>query len=767
MLLATLASFVFALGFGFLKADKAQKWSKVFTLLPVGLFTYFLQQGFIIFQGTSLAFEWLWIPSLGVNLSFYLDGLALLFLLLITGIGALVFMYAAKYMEDDPKTGRFFAYLTFFMGAMVGVVSTDNILLLFIFWELTSISSFLLIGYKNGDSESRQSAIVALAVTGLGGLFLLGFAIYAGHLFGTYSIQHILSGAHQLSASNWGILMFLLFAAAFTKSAQFPFHFWLPGAMKAPTPVSTYLHSATMVKAGIFLLLRFNPLFEHQSAWGTVLLSFGGFTMLYAALQTLFRVDMKSVLAYSTISALGVIVFLIGLGGKYAMGAAIVFILAHALYKATLFMVTGIVDHETGTRDVRLLSGLRKVMPVVMIIAVAAALSNAGMPLFMGFLAKDMIYEATLHHAQSAWLLTALAIGTNALLIYAGFIVGWKPFAGQLPESFAKVHRPSFWLWLPPAITATLGLAIGVVPAIIKTNIYTFSVRSVTAFELAPLKLWHGFNLVLVLSLSTLFLGVLLYLVRKPNNINLSRIIALEKFAPKAGFQWFYHFFQNVSLLVTKTLQNGYLRNYVLIIILALIAAMSYHVFMRPGEYLDNIVFTKVSINEIVLVIILVGSTLFTVFSKSRLAAIAGLGVLGYAVCFVFVFYSAPDLALTQFSIDTLTVILFVLVLYNLPPYLKLSNARIRYRDMGVAGVFGTLITLVALEAIAEVGQRSSHVAKYYNENAYILAKGKNIVNVILVDFRGADTLIETVVLAISAIGVFGLLKLRMTEKNQ
>lgn len=767
MLLATLASFVFALGFGFLEADKAQKWSKVFTLLPVGLFTYFLQQGFIIFQGTSLAFEWLWIPSLGVNLSFYLDGLALLFLLLITGIGALVFMYAAKYMEDDPKTGRFFAYLTFFMGAMVGVVSTDNILLLFIFWELTSISSFLLIGYKNGDSESRQSAIVALAVTGLGGLFLLGFAIYAGHLFGTYSIQHILSGAHQLSASNWGILMFLLFAAAFTKSAQFPFHFWLPGAMKAPTPVSTYLHSATMVKAGIFLLLRFNPLFEHQSAWGTVLLSFGGFTMLYAALQTLFRVDMKSVLAYSTISALGVIVFLIGLGGKYAMGAAIVFILAHALYKATLFMVTGIVDHETGTRDVRLLSGLRKVMPVVMIIAVAAALSNAGMPLFMGFLAKDMIYEATLHHAQSAWLLTALAIGTNALLIYAGFIVGWKPFAGQLPESFAKVHRPSFWLWLPPAITATLGLAIGVVPAIIKTNIYTFSVRSVTAFELAPLKLWHGFNLVLVLSLSTLFLGVLLYLVRKPNNINLSRIIALEKFAPKAGFQWFYHFFQNVSLLVTKTLQNGYLRNYVLIIILALIAAMSYHVFMRPGEYLDNIVFTKVSINEIVLVIILVGSTLFTVFSKSRLAAIAGLGVLGYAVCFVFVFYSAPDLALTQFSIDTLTVILFVLVLYNLPPYLKLSNARIRYRDMGVAGVFGTLITLVALEAIAEVGQRSSHVAKYYNENAYILAKGKNIVNVILVDFRGADTLIETVVLAISAIGVFGLLKLRMTEKNQ
>jgi multicomponent Na+:H+ antiporter subunit A len=637
---------------------------------------------------------------------------------------------------------------------------------LFIFWELTSISSFLLIGYKNSEAESRQSAIVALAVTGLGGLFLLAFAIYAGHLFGTYSIQEILSGAHQLSAVNWGILMFLLFAAAFTKSAQFPFHFWLPGAMKAPTPVSTYLHSATMVKAGIFLLLRFNPLFETQSAWGIFLLSVGGFTMFYAAFQTLFRVDMKSILAYSTISALGVIVFLIGLGGKYAMSAAIVFILAHALYKATLFMVTGIVDHETGTRDVTRLSGLRKVMPVVMVVAVAAALSNAGIPLFMGFLAKDMIYEATLHHGQGPWLLSALAVGTNVFIVYAGFVVGWKPFAGNLPDTFSKVHAPNIWLWLPPAVTATLGLIIGVLPALIKSNIYASAVGSITSFEMAPLKLWHGLNLVLVLSLTTLFLGVLLYVIRKPNYVALNRIIALENYSPKAGFQWFYGFFQQVSLWVTKTLQNGYLRNYVLIIILALITAMSYHVFKRPGEYLENIVFTKVSINEIVLVIILVGSTLFTVFSKSRLAAIAGLGVLGYAICFVFVFYSAPDLALTQFSIDTLTVILFVLVLYNLPPYLKLSNNRIRYRDMGVAGVFGTLITLVALEAIAEVGHRSSHVADYYNENAYLLAKGKNIVNVILVDFRGADTLIETVVLAISAIGVFGLIKLRMVEKK-
>jgi multicomponent Na+:H+ antiporter subunit A len=761
MLIAVLSSFVMSLVFGLISTKKGTSWTALYAVFPLALFLFFLNQ-FIALDVTGARwFQFDWVPSLGVDFSFYLDGLSLLFLLLITGIGTLVFAYTSQYLHGDKKLSRFFAYLTLFMGAMIGLVSSDNLITLFVFWELTSISSFLLIGYKNTDPESRKSALIALAVTGLGGLFLLAFAVFAGVLFGSYSIQEILSGSGNFGFWPSTILMLLLFVTAFTKSAQFPFHFWLPGAMKAPTPVSTYLHSATMVKAGLYLLLRFNPMFDGMELWHTVLLTFGGVTMLYAAFQTLFNVDMKSILAYSTISALGVIVFLIGIGGKYALGAAIVFIMAHALYKATLFMLTGIVDHQTHSRNIVELGGLRKIMPLVMLIGLFAALSNAGVPLFMGFLAKDMIYEGTLHHPNLAVLLTGLAIVTNVLLIYAGFAVGLKPFVGVLPNEFEKTEKPNFALWWPPALTAFLGLLLGLLPFLAR-ELFELASLSVGAKEVVALKIWHGFNLVLLLSLLTLLLGILLFVFWKPSTAKLSFIEGFYRVSPKNLFQKLFEKSAALALFWTRLAQNGFLRNYVLVVVLALIIAMSVHVFRRPGDYIENIIFTSLSVNEIVLAIILVGSALFTLFSKSRLAAIAGLGVLGYAVCFVFVFYSAPDLALTQFSIDTLTVILFVLVLYNLPPYLKLSNSVLRWRDIGVASVFGVLITLITLEAVAETSQRSSNLANYFNENAYTLAKGKNIVNVILVDFRGADTLIETAVLAIAAIGVFGLIKLRI-----
>lgn len=761
MLPAVFSSFFVSLIFGWIPAKWRTGGASLYFLFPLVLFGYFAYQLLVLGSANGVSFHYDWVPSLGVDFSFYLDGLSLLFLLLITGIGTLVFAYTAKYMHGDPKLNRFYAYLTLFMGAMIGLVSSDNLITLFVFWELTSISSFLLIGFNNKDPKSRRAALIALAVTGLGGLFLLAFAVYTGVLFDSYSIQEVLALSGVLGFWPMTFLMLLLFVASFTKSAQFPFHFWLPGAMTAPTPVSTYLHSATMVKAGIYLLLRFNPMFQGTELWHGMLLAFGGVTMLYAAFQTLFHTDMKSILAYSTISALGIVVFLMGIGGKYALGAAIVFILAHALYKATLFMVTGIVDHQTHSRNILNLSGLRKIMPVVMLIGLLAALSNAGAPLLMGFLAKDMIYEGTLHaHAWSVGL-TALAVLTNVFLIYAGFAVGLKPFFGSLPLSLEKAHKPQFALWWPPAVTAVLGLLFGLLPFLVKP-LFEFACVAVGAKETVSLKIWHGFNLVLVLSLVTLLLGVVLFKLWKPSESKLMYFQRFYRFSPIELFGKLFNHFQNAALRWTRLAQNGFLRNYVLVIILALIIAMSVHVFRRPGDYFHNIIFTPLSINEIVLAIILVGSTVFTLFSRSRLAAIAGLGVLGYAVCFVFVFYSAPDLALTQFSIDTLTVILFVLVLYNLPPYLKLSNPWLRWRDIGVASLFGVLVTLVTLEAIAETSKRSSNLADYFNENAYTLAKGKNIVNVILVDFRGADTLIETAVLAIAAIGVFGLIKLRM-----
>lgn len=750
-----------AIVFGCFPSKTKVRWTSFFLVFPLALFVFFAFQLSEIFNTGAASFVFDWVPSLGVDFSFYLDGLSLMFLLLITGIGTLVYAYTAKYMQGDPKINRFYAYLTLFMGAMIGLVSSDNLITLFVFWELTSISSFLLIGYKNSDAVARKSALIALSVTGIGGLFLLAFAVFAGVHFGSYSIQDILMESSSLGYWPTIMLMLLLFIAAFTKSAQFPFHFWLPGAMKAPTPVSTYLHSATMVKAGIYLLLRFNPMFDDLELWHTVLLVFGGFTMLYAAFQTLFHVDMKSILAYSTISALGIIVFLIGIGGKYALGAAVVFILAHALYKATLFMLTGIVDHQTHTRNILMLGGLGKIMPAVMTIGVLAALSNAGVPLFMGFLAKDMVYESTLHHPNWAVVLTGLAILTNVFLIYAGFAVGLRPFIGKKPDEFEGVQKPAFSLWWPAALTAILGLVLGVLPFLAK-DLFEAASLSIGATEVVPLKIWHGFNLVLLLSLGTLALGIVLFKLWKPTEAKVALFEGLNRISPKGIFQQSFDLFAKGAYKWTRLAQNGFLRNYVLVVVLALIIAMSVHVFRRPGDYLDNIIFTSLSINEVVLSIMLIGSTLFTLFSKSRLAAIAGLGVLGYAVCFVFVFYSAPDLALTQFSIDTLTVILFVLVLYNLPPYLRLSNPKLRMRDMAVASLFGVLVTLVTLEAIAETAQRKSNLAAYFNENAYTLAKGKNIVNVILVDFRGADTLIEIAVLAIAAIGVFGLIKLRI-----
>lgn len=765
MIFASLISFFVAMILGFFQWELKRKWTAFYVLLPLGLFAFFASYLPEVLQGEQVLQSFSWVPSFGVHLSFLVDGLSLLFLLLITGIGALVFAYTNIYMRGDPKITRFYAYLTLFMGAMIGLVSSDNLITLFIFWELTSISSFFLIGYKNNDKESRRAAIISIAVTGFGGLFLLAFSIYSGVIYGSYSIQEMLTSTSVLEGWQPLILMGLVLVAAFTKSAQFPFHFWLPGAMKAPTPVSTYLHSATMVKAGIYLLLRFNPLFSQYSDWHTILLIFGGFTMLYAAVQTLFQSDMKSILAYSTISALGIIVFLIGIGGSFALSAAIAFIFAHAMYKATLFMITGIVDHQTGTRDITKLGGLGKIMPSIRYIALAAALSNAGVPFFMGFLAKDMIYEGTLNHQSLAVVFTILAITTNVLLIYAGFAVGLKPFVGNLPDDLKQTTRLKSSVWWPPAITAFLGLVFGAVPFLFAGLLANASL-SVGAEAIVPLKIWHGFNLVFLLSLCTLALGLILYFVWKMNSTKSIFVERFYRFAPKSIASALFTKFMILASRWTKLAQNGFLRNYVLVIVIALTIALSAHVFRRPSLYLSNIIFTPLSFNELTLSIMLVGSTLFAVFSKSRLAAIAGLAVLGYAVCFVFVLYSAPDLALTQFSIDTLTVILFVLILYNLPPYLRLSNNRVRYRDIGVASVFGVLITLVTLEAIVESAQRNAHLASYFNENAKTLAKGKNIVNVILVDFRGADTLIETVVLAISAIGVFGLVKLRMKEKE-
>lgn len=737
-------------------------------LLPISLFAYFVSFIPVIQDGRHVHFHHPWVPSLGINFDFHLDGLSLLFSLLITGIGSLVFLYAAPYLKGHRYLDRFYAYLSLFMAAMLGVVLADNVLLLFIFWELTSISSFFLIGFNNDNAASRKSSLIALGVTGGGGFMLMAGLILMGHLSGSYSIQEMLGSNEYLkNHALYGLILILVFAGAFTKSAQFPFHFWLPGAMKAPTPVSAYLHSATMVKAGIYLLARLHPVLGGTDYWMYPLVVIGGITMLYSAFHSIFRTDLKSILAYSTIAALGMLVFLIGIGTPESLLAASVFILVHALYKASLFLTAGVIDHETGTRDVTQLSGLRKVLMPLSVAGILAALSSAGLPLTFGFIGKDLIYEATLHTAGFlTMVLTALALLTNALLLCAGFLAGIKPFMGRLPDHFAKVHLPHGLMWGAPLLLAVLGIILGCAPSLADSALLNPAAHAMYQSVIdSPLKIWHGFNLVLLLSGITLVLGTLLYFVRKPSAASLASIERYNNLSPKHLVGSLARYARKISIKYTRTLHNGYLRVYLLRIIIFAILLLAFRLFTGGPVKLTFDQLSPISIYEVVVVVILIAAIYITVTAASRLTAVVATSVIGYCICLLFVFYSAPDLAMTQFTIDTLTVVLFVLVLFRLPPFLNFGNRGVRIRDGMVASAFGLVIALVAIQVLNQPVDGA--VSKFYGDNAYLLAKGKNVVNVILVDFRGIDTMFEIVVLSIAAVGVVSLLKLRLKASEK
>lgn len=744
------------------------KWGFILAFLPVLLFLYFAQYVVPIGQGSYFVQSTSWVPSLGINLDFKLDGLSLLFALLITGIGACIFFYANAYLKGHRYIDRFFGYLCLFMSAMLGLVLSDNMLLLFIFWELTSISSFFLIGFNNDNNESRKSALTALSITGLGGFFLLAGFILLGNIAGTYHITALLDKVSLIQQHPLFPLVFGLVAlGAITKSAQFPFHFWLPGAMKAPTPVSAYLHSATMVKAGIYLLARFSPILGGNPIWMYSLMAIGGFTMLYTAFHSLFRTDLKGVLAYSTISALGILVFLLGLGTKEAIIAACVFILVHALYKAALFLITGIIDHETSTRDLTVLRGLRKVLMPVAIAGFLAALSSAGIPLTFGFIGKDLIYEATLHAAPDLFLyLTVAAVATNILLVSAGFMAGIRPFMGKLPEQFSKIHLPYKAMWIPPLLLAIVGVIFGCIPGLIGKWIAGPTAVSILAkTEVFQLKIWHGFNLILLLSAITIAAGTLLYFANKPSNNKLAWIAKFNKISPEYMINLCAQEIALFSAFFTNKMHNGYLRSYLLKIILFAEVLIAYQLYLGGPLHIKWETLSPVSFYEVTTVCILIGAIVLTIRTTSRLTAVVATSVVGYAICLIFVFYSAPDLAMTQFTIDTLTVVLFVLVLFKLPPFLNLANRRTVIRDAIVAVIFGVLLSMVALRVLHE--PTTTNISDFYGDYAYVLAKGKNVVNVLLVDFRGFDTMFEIVVLSIAALGVYSLLKLRLKPSDK
>ncbi len=746
-----------------------EKWdkhiNKFFFILPLSLWIYFTSQ---YLSGISISETSTYSNSvLPFDLAWNFDALAFLFISLIAGIGTLIFWYAGGYMKPGKDSRRLFAFLGMFMASMYGVILSDHVMSLFLFWELTSISSFFLIGFNFEQKASRDSALTALAVTGGGGLIMLVGLIALGEVSGTYYISEMISQADVIKNSDSYLLIFItIFLGAITKSAQFPFHFWLPGAMKAPTPVSAYLHSATMVKAGVYLLARISPVLSGTEVWSYSLMAFGGVTMIYAAFVSISKTDLKGILAFSTVSALGIMVFLIGMDTTEAFTALAIFILIHALYKAALFLITGLIDHETGIRDIGQLSGLRQVLMPVALAGLLAALSSGGVPPFMGFVGKDLIYEAGLNHQIFSHSIMVLLVLTNILLFASGFLAGWKPFSGVLPERFSKIHLPYPSLWIPPLILAILSLCGGLFPGIVQK----LFVANITAYLsqapfTSPLKLWHGFNFVLLLSGVTIVAGSIVYFLA----IKINTAYAFEKWVDKPGPKFFLEkkaeIFNEGAKLITNLLQSGNLNRYIRIIILATIFLVTDRILQTSGFELHLGKLLNLTIYEVIIAILLIASVLLAVFSRSRTVAVAYMGVAGLAICLIFVFYSAPDLAMTQFTIDTLTVILFVLVLFKLPKFIPFKWGWKHVIDGALSIAFGAMIFVLALTVMGY--EASKDISQYYAENSYIMAKGKNIVNVILVDYRGADTMIEIVVLTIAAIGVFSLLKLYIHDKKQ
>jgi multicomponent Na+:H+ antiporter subunit A len=767
MLLVVLSGFLVALLLLFVGKQLKENLSMVLTLLPLSLCVYFISLLPRISAGERLVDNYSWIPSMGINLDFTLDGLSMVFCLLITGIGTLIFWYASSYLKGHHYLDRFYGYLCMFMGAMLGLVLSDNVLSLFVFWELTSITSFFLIGFNNDSEASRKSSLLALSITGGGGFLLMAGFILMGSIVGTYSIVEMLQQSSTFEAhALYPLLLFLVCSGAFTKSAQFPFHFWLPGAMKAPTPVSAYLHSATMVKAGVYLLARLSPVLGNHLYWHTTLMIAGGITMLYAAFHSIIRTDLKGILAYSTIAALGMLVFLIGIGTQEAFTAAAVFILVHALYKAALFLVTGVIDHETGTRDVTRLSGLGKVMLPLAVAGFLAALSGGGIPLTFGFIGKDLIYEATLGAGMPAVTVTGAALFTNILLLYAGFVAGIKPFTGRLPEVYKDVHLPPAAMWFPPLLLSLGSLFLGLFPGVLDASVAGPVVLAISgAAENIHLKIWHGFNFTLLLSAITLMAGIGLYFALKPSYKWQQLAGKLDVIAPEQIIAGAARGVERFSYWYTQIMHNGYLRLYVLTIVVFLTGLLAFRFFNSINFHIDSSYLSDITVYEATVSGVMLLAIVRTVYTSSRLTAVASMGVVGYCLCLLFVFYSAPDLAMTQFTIDTLTVVLFVLVLFKLPPFINSKNRAIKIRDGIVALAFGVIISLIALEVLDEpVNKEISH---FYAENSYIKAKGKNVVNVILVDFRGIDTMVEISVLTIAAIGVYSLLKLKIDSAER
>nr|WP_298250744.1 monovalent cation/H+ antiporter subunit A [uncultured Halomonas sp.] len=699
-----------------------------------------------------------WLPSLGLELGFRLDGLSVLFNLLILGIGLLILLYAHFYLSPEEPFGRFYAYLILFMASMVGIVMADNLMLLWLYWELTSLSSFLLIGFWSHRSDARKGARMALTVTGAGGLALLAGLLLLGDMVGSYAMDDVLAGGEMILADpRYPVMLALILLGAFTKSAQFPFQFWLPHAMAAPTPVSAYLHSATMVKAGIFLMARLHPAIAGSELWSATVSLVGMATMLYGAWFALVKTDLKGILAFSTVSHLGLITVLLGIGSPMAVLAALFHILNHATFKAALFMSAGIIDHETGTRELGRLGGLRRAMPVTALLTSVAGAAMAGVPLLNGFISKEMFFTETLETpvlAGLSWMLPVLAalggilsVAYSLRLVHAVF---FKPAKEGPPKS---PHEPPWLMRAPVALLVTLCVLVGLAP-VLAEGLLSLAVEAVLGepfdFHLA---IWHGLNLPLAMSALAIVAGVTAYW-RHADLRHFHR--GFSPVDARLVFEAALQRLGNGSERGLKRFDGSSLQRYMTWLLLATL--------IMGGLGLARINGLTGSLgNQPIDGAVLLGAALL-VFSgiatavthRYRLISLIMLSVVGLVVSLTFARFSAPDLALTQLSVEVVTMILLMLALFFLPQKTPTeSSNRRNLRDVVLAGSLGLV---VASLNYAVLTRDNTPISGFFLENSVPGGGGHNVVNVILVDFRGFDTLGEITVLALAGLAIFKLL---------
>jgi len=722
-----------------------------------------LQPLLSVFAGKAMEVHRSWLPQAGLDLALRMDGLSALFVLLILGIGLLVILYAHYYLSEEDSPGRFYGIFLVFMGAMLGVVLSDHLLQLLIFWELTSLSSFLLIGFRHQHAEARQGAGMALTITGAGGLALLAGFLLLGHIAGTYRISVLLLAGEVVRAHSLYVpTLLLILTGAFTKSAQFPFHFWLPQAMAAPTPVSAYLHSATMVKAGVFLLARLFPVLSGTDLWFFTVGGVGLVTLLFGAYCALFQHDLKGLLAYSTISHLGLIVLLFGIDTPLAAVAGVFHIINHATFKASLFMAAGIIDHETGTRDMRLINGLWQYMPRTAALAMVAAAAMAGVPLLNGFLSKEMFFAETLHldalgPVRGLLPLAATLAGVFAVAYSARFI--HDVFFNGQPRRLPKFppHEPPRFMQLPVVILVGQCLLVGVFPASTVAPFLALAAGDMLGGPLPvyDLAIWHGFNTPFVMSLVALGVGLTLYGGRQ-------RLFAIhERLLPQIDAHILFG--KGVERLVhgakalTSAAENGSLQRYAALLLLAAVQAALLPLLTATAPLTGSVPLSPVDALTLMgALLMMAAAILVVVWHRRRFTVLIALSVVGLMAVLTFVRFSAPDLALTQLAVEVVTILLLLLALFFLPQEDRPeSRSPRRGRDLllalGMGGGIGLLTWGVLTRPFATL-------SGYYMDNSLPGGGGANVVNVILVDFRGFDTLGEITVLAIAAIGIYALL---------